>query len=107
MHFERELYAALGEHVEDRVPALGELFETVVDHRVWHRRERIQQVPDGRAGEAVHHADAKFCAARAVFFISSAARLLTPSGLPSPQTCGGRMALWRASMMSQTAWPAK
>ena len=27
-----------------------------------------------------------FCAARAVFFISSAARALTPAGLPSPQT---------------------
>ena len=42
-----------------------------------------------------------FCAARAVFFISSAARLFTPSGLPSPQTCGGRIALCRSSMVSQ------
>ena len=34
-----------------------------------------------------------FCAARAVFFISSMERRRTPSGLPSPQTRGGRTAL--------------
>ena len=48
-----------------------------------------------------------FCAARAVFFISSAARLLTPAGSPSPQTCGGRIALCRSSMTSHTAWPTR
>ena len=46
-------------------------------------------------------------AARAVFFSSSAARLLTPSGLPSPQTYGGRIALCRSSILSQTAWPTR
>ena len=42
MHFEREPHAALAEHVEDRIPALGELLEAFVDHRLGHRRERIQ-----------------------------------------------------------------
>ena len=37
-------------------------------------------------------------AARAVFFISSAARRLTPAGLPSPHTCGGRIDLCRSSI---------
>ena len=42
-----------------------------------------------------------FCAARAVFFSSSAARAFTPAGSPSPQTYGGRIALCRSSMWSQ------
>ena len=46
-------------------------------------------------------------AARAVSFIRSAARERTPSGSPSPQTSGGRMAWWRASIGSQTAWPTR
>src|SRR5215210_7474414 len=48
-----------------------------------------------------------FAAARAVSFIFSAARLLTPSGSPSPHTSGGRVALWRLSIGSQTAWPTR
>jgi hypothetical protein len=36
-----------------------------------------------------------FWAARAVFFISSTARWLTPAGSPSPQTYSGRIALCR------------
>ena len=46
-------------------------------------------------------------AARAVFFISSAARSFTPSGSPSPQTWSGRIPLCRSSMRSQTAWPTR
>ena len=46
MHLQREPHAALGEHVEDRIPALGELREAGVDHRLGHRRERVEQVPD-------------------------------------------------------------
>ena len=42
-------------------------------------------------------------AARTVSIISAAARVRTPSGLPSPQTCGGRMLLCRSSIRSQTA----
>ena len=43
MHFQGEPHAALAEHVEDRIPPLGELLEAVVDHRLGHRRERIEQ----------------------------------------------------------------
>ena len=39
-----------------------------------------------------------FAAARAVSFIRSAARCRTPSGSPSPQSSGGRMPWWRASI---------
>ena len=48
-----------------------------------------------------------FLAALAVFFISSAARWLTPSGLPSRQTYSGRIALCRASIVSRTACPTR
>ncbi len=37
MHFQRELHAALAEHVEDRIPPLGEQLEAGVDHRSRHR----------------------------------------------------------------------
>ena len=46
-------------------------------------------------------------AARAVSFTLSAARCRTPSGSPSPHTSGGRMARWRSSIGSQTAWPTR
>ena len=46
-------------------------------------------------------------AARAVFFMSSAARRLTPAGSPSPHTCGGRIDWCRWSMRSHTAWPTR
>jgi hypothetical protein len=49
-----------------------------------------------------------FAAARAVSFISSAARCRTPSGSPSPQMRAGRMSLWRWSIgSSHTAWPSR
>ena len=54
-----ELDAALLEDVEDRVPALGQELEAGVDHRVGDRRERVEQVPDRRAGEAVDDLDAQ------------------------------------------------
>ena len=59
MDLQRELDAALLEDVEDRVPALGEQLEAVVDHGVGDRRERVEQVPDRRAGEAVDDLDAQ------------------------------------------------
>ena len=50
----------------------------------------------------------RFFAARAVIFISSAARCRTPSGSPSPQIREDRMSLWRWSIgSSQTAWPLR
>src|SRR5689334_9586042 len=49
-----------------------------------------------------------FAAARAVSFISSAARCRTPSGEPSPQTRSGRIPRCRSSMgSSQTACPTR
>ena len=59
MHLQREPYAALRKHVEDRVPAVRKLLEAGVEHRVGHRRKRIEQMPDRRAGEAVHHRHAQ------------------------------------------------
>ena len=48
-------------------------------------------MPDARSGETVDHADAQLrCAARAAFFMSSAARVFTPAGSPSPQMYGGQ-----------------
>jgi hypothetical protein len=47
-------------------------------------------------------------AARAVIFISSAARCRTPSASPSPQIRLGRMPWCRSSIgSSQTAWPLR
>ncbi len=42
MNLERELDAAFLEDVEDRVPAVGEQLEALVDGGIRHRRERIQ-----------------------------------------------------------------
>ena len=53
----------------------------------------------GRLG----HEPGRAFAARAVLATSSAARRLTPSGLPSPHTCGGSIPLCRSSIMSHTA----
>ncbi len=49
----------------------------------------------------------RFAAARAVSFISSAARARTPSGSPSPHTWACRMASCRSSMRSHTACPTR
>ena len=47
-------------------------------------------------------------AARAVIFISSAARWRTPSASPSPQIRSGRMPRCRSSIgSSHTAWPLR
>ena len=59
MHLQGKLHAALAEHVENRVEPLGQQLETVVDHLGRNGRERIQQRPDARSGEAVDHADAQ------------------------------------------------
>src|SRR5262245_9963213 len=53
VNFQRETDAALGEDVENRIPTIGELLVTVVNHLLRHRRERVEQVPDARAGEPV------------------------------------------------------
>src|SRR5208283_2248137 len=56
---------------------------------------------------AFGRASKNFRAAFAVEIIFLAARLRTPSGLPSPQTSAGRMDWWRSSIRSQTAWPTR
>ena len=56
---EREADAAFGKHVEDWVPAFGELGESGVDHRHRHRREAVEKMPDRRSGEAVDDTDAE------------------------------------------------
>jgi len=57
VYLQGELHAALVEHVQDRVPQLGEGLEAVLHHLVADGREAVEQVPDGRPGEAVHHLD--------------------------------------------------
>ena len=47
----------LVEHVEDRVPAVGEVAVAGLDDVVGHRREHGHVVPDRRAGEADHDVD--------------------------------------------------
>ncbi len=92
MDFEGELHAALAEHVEDRMEPLGEQLEARVDHgsgvggNEYSRCQMLEPV------NPLTTPTPSRCAARAVFFSSSAARALTPAGLPSPHTCGGRMA---------------
>src|SRR5215218_1326023 len=56
---ERELHALGLEHVDDRPPALGELLVAGLDDREVVRRERVQEVPDRRAGEAGDDLDAE------------------------------------------------
>src|SRR5262245_54322587 len=51
MHLERKPHAHLVEHVEDGVPAFGEIRESRVDCRVGHWRKAVEQRPDRRAGE--------------------------------------------------------
>ena len=59
VHLERKPHAALREHVEDRVPAIGELLEPGTEHRFGHGREGIEEMPDARAGEPVDHRHAE------------------------------------------------
>ncbi len=59
MHLQRELHAALGKDVQDRVEPLGEQFEAFVDHRRRDGRKAVEQVPNARTGEAVDDADSQ------------------------------------------------
>src|SRR5215204_3060184 len=52
VHLEGEPDALLVEDVEDRVPPLGEVPEALVDLFLTRRREEVELVPDGGAGEA-------------------------------------------------------
>ena len=55
MRLEGEPDPALVEHVENRVPQLGEAPVAGVDGLLGHRRKRVEQVPDGRPREPAHH----------------------------------------------------
>jgi hypothetical protein len=89
VHLEREAHAELGVGVEDRRPAAGEVVEARLSS-LRGRREGVERVPDRRAGEAVDDLQAERGGGAPVAIISSAARWRTPSGSPSPQTCGGQ-----------------
>ncbi len=52
VHLVGEPHADLVEHVEDRVPAVGEVLVAGVDHLLRRRREHRDVLPDRRAGEA-------------------------------------------------------
>ena len=59
MHLEPEANALGVEDVHDRPPPLRELLVAALDLRVVVRRERVDEMPDRRAGEAVHLRDAE------------------------------------------------
>ena len=59
VNFQREPDTALLEDIENRVPAIGELLESGIDHRLRRGGKVIDQMPDTAAGEAVDHADAE------------------------------------------------
>ena len=59
MDLQGELDLDLVEHVQDRVPAIGEVLVAGLDHCRRHGRESGQQVPDLGAGEAVDHLHAE------------------------------------------------
>lgn len=59
VHLVREADALGVEDVEDRVPPVGEVLVAALDHRVGHRREHRDGVPDRGAGEADHGVDAE------------------------------------------------
>src|SRR5262245_21949872 len=57
VHLEAEPDAFMLEHVHDRAPALGEARVTALHDVEVVRRKQVEQVPDARAGEAVHLLD--------------------------------------------------
>ena len=104
-----EPHAHVVEDVEDRVPAVGEVLVAGVDHRPGDAGGNIAtyfQIDDPVKPTTASTPSLR--AARAVIFISSAARCRTPSGSPSPQIRSGRMPRCRSSIgSSQTAWPLR
>ena len=61
MHLEPEAHALRVEDVDDRPPPLGELLIAAVDLGVVVGRERIDEMPDRGAGEAVHDRHTELC----------------------------------------------
>ena len=59
VHLEAEANPLLREHVHDRPPALGKVGVAALDLAEIVRREGVEHVPDGRAGEAVDLLDSE------------------------------------------------
>ena len=59
VHLEGELDPLGLEHIQDGRPPVGQVLEPGVDHLGRRGRERVEQVPDGAAREAVHHVHAE------------------------------------------------
>ena len=109
MHFQGELHAALAEHVENRIEPLGEQLEAGVDHRLaapagtsTSRCQMLEPV------KPLTTPTPSFWAARAVFFSSSAARLVDAGRVAvAPDVRRqDRLVPLRRSCRS-TAWPTR
>ena len=57
MHLQGELHALPVEHVQNRIPAVGEVLVAGLDHPLYRRRKPGQRVPDAGAGEPRHGGD--------------------------------------------------
>src|SRR5215831_17258879 len=80
VYLETEAHPLLVEHVDDRPPALGELFVPAFELGEVVRGEGVEQVPHGRAGEAVHLRDPQAG--------GGAGRVLHALGRPLPDSFG-------------------
>ena len=107
MNFQRKSDSLLLEDIQNRVPELGELPESVLNLCRIDGGKGVKEVPDPAPNESSNNLDTEAGRRRAVAFISSAALSRTPAGSPSPQTWGGSMERWRWSIRSQTAWPTR
>ena len=76
VHLEPEAHALRVEHVHDRTPPLRELVVRALDRREVVGRERVEEVPDRRAREAVHlrHTELRGRAARSPSSLRGARR---------------------------------
>ena len=92
MHLEPEPHALCVEDVEDRAQALGDLFVSALDLAESFGGNEYSSCQIGEPVNPLTCVTPKAAAARAVSFIRSAARRRTPSGSPSPQISGGRIA---------------
>jgi len=108
MHFQGVADAVVLILVEDRPEALGEVFVSAVDLAGQVRREAVDEVPDGTAGEAVDHLDAELFR-RPGRLLSIPRRRVggRPRDRHRPRCDRGESACDVASMLSQTAWPTK
>ena len=66
VNLERKTNAQLLVVIQNRRPSLGEVFESVVDHFLRRRRERIQERPHRASGEADNGVDAEVLRSRAL-----------------------------------------